>query len=699
MAPRKKSAKKQQSGAVGGAATAHGMNYQIEYGVLHALDLIAMAFCLPHKRAAISIEPREPAGSNVTAWDLGMEPPDRLVEAKLNPSREDILDWLDRIRVGAQQPGEVEFRLVHSTGGGRLLNSLRQLLRIAKESGSDEEKFRRLIGLEEIEEAKEILSRLGPTAFELLRRIKIENLPESILEHNLQFRLRILAGESGGQRLREFLFSKLSKAAPHRVNFDIQGLISEIQQLGITLHVSPEVNVDDLPSEAVASLVILQSCPSGLSLEVLAASQKLSVADLNSRLAPLFESNLVAVENGICYKNSSPVSFTRSDWPELLSSALFVLLEEIRRRGRSRENYSRVLNAVALARKSSASHPEDVARVFMCLDKHLKDFGDKHFVLEVAELSIASARRAYLRSPQVVEGEAHALICGRSWVLQRVGRLDEARVEANKSLKLGEDMGWGRNSAFCVKCIGRLFRLQAEEAKDSDVKAKLITESILSIQQAIYRFSNLAEYGPNHSEIGDCYSLLGRTYLVAGRRSEADEMIRKAHQLIKESDGKDYADLLILDGDLQASNGDRVAADTLYSDAISYGTDEISDASEIRARGYFQRGRNRLAMGRRELAIGDFQNARSLWEALGEQDAAARAGWSEISASSALSEIFRKKLISELPAVRVKAVQNYQLAVATAGRRGARRQEPGAIYWDQLIEEARREVAIEAREW
>jgi tetratricopeptide (TPR) repeat protein len=277
--------------------------------------------------------------------------------------------------------------------------------------------------------------------------------------------------------------------------------------------------------------------------------------------------------------------------------------------------------------------------------------------------------------------------------------LDEARVEAKKSLKLGEDIGWDRNSAFCVKCIGRLFRLQAEDANNPDERAKFITESILSIQEAIYRFSNLAEYGPIHSEIGDCYSLLGRTYLVAGKMSEADEMIRKAYQLIKDPDSKDYADLLILDGDFHASGGDHAAADTLYGDAIAHGSDEISDASEIRARGYFQRGTNRLLMGRRELAIRDFQSARSLWEALGEQIAAARAAWSEISTSTALSETFRKKLIQELPAVRVKAVQNYQLAVTSAGRRGPRRQEPGQPYWDQLIEEARREVAIEAREW
>jgi len=699
MPPRKRNVKKQPSGAAGGSGTAHGMNYQVEYGVLHALDLIAMALCLPHKRAAISIEPREVAGSSATAWDLGITPPPILVEAKLNPCREDIVEWLDRIGLRASQPGIVKFRLVHSTGGGRLLNSLRQLLRIAKESGRDEQKFNNLVGLEEIQEAEEILNRLGPTSLDLLHRMDVENLPEAILESNLRFRLRIMAGESSGQHLREFLFNKLSKAAPQRVEFDIKGLISEIQQLGITLHVAPEVDVTDLPPEAVAALIILQSCPSGLPLEVLAASQKLSTEEFSSCLSPLFETDLVVVENGVCCKKSSLVSFTRPDWAEILSNALLVLLEHIRRSDRTPASYSNVLNAVALARRCSASHQEVVARVFMCLDKHLKDLGDKHLVLEVADLSIGSARRTHTRTPQVVEGEAHALICGRSWVLQRVGRLEEARFEANKSLKLGEDIGWGRNSAFCLKCIGRLFRLQAEAARSVDERKEFIAESQLSIQQAIYRFSGLSEYGSNHAEVGDCYSLLGRTNLVAGDLSEADGMVRKAYQLIRPSDGKDYADLLILDGDLQVARGDRVAADNLYSDAIASGSDNISDASEIRARGYFQRGKNRLRMGTRELGIKDFQQARTLWETLGEQEAVAQATWNEISASIPLSEIFRKRLLRERPAVRVKAVKTYQAALASVGRRGPRRQEPGLAYWDQLIEEARREVAIEAREW
>jgi hypothetical protein len=45
-------------------------------------------------------------------------------------------------------------------------------------------------------------------------------------------------------------------------------------------------------------------------------------------------------------------------------------------------------NAVELARRCAGTRPEAVARVFLVLDKLLKAGGDKHLVMEVADLSI-----------------------------------------------------------------------------------------------------------------------------------------------------------------------------------------------------------------------------------------------------------------------------------------------------------------------
>src|SRR4051794_830004 len=83
-------------GAVGGPSTGRGMNYQTDYAVLKALELIARSLCVPLRSWAISVEPRAAGPSGPTQWDLGVAAPRSLIEAKLNPTREEVLDWLDR---------------------------------------------------------------------------------------------------------------------------------------------------------------------------------------------------------------------------------------------------------------------------------------------------------------------------------------------------------------------------------------------------------------------------------------------------------------------------------------------------------------------------------------------------------------------------------------------------------------------------
>src|SRR5262249_6360811 len=131
---------------------------------------------------------------------------------------------------------------------------------------------------------------------------------------------------------------------------------------------------------------------------------------------------------------------------------------------RDKEARDQLTNVVHLAKNCLNFRPRTVANVFRTLDKLLKRRGDKCLVLDVADLSIEAAQRtASLRSEDIIKGEAHALICGRSWVLQRVGRLHEAQAAAERSLTLGQDIGWDRNTAYCKKCMGRLFRIQAEQ--------------------------------------------------------------------------------------------------------------------------------------------------------------------------------------------------------------------------------------------
>src|SRR5438132_1698392 len=101
------------SGATGGPSTGHGMNYQIDYAVYRALDVISRSLWAPHKQWTIRIEPRAVSPEGFTRWDLAIDPPEELIEVKLNPTRQDILDWLDRVQQGRGSSSERAFTLVY----------------------------------------------------------------------------------------------------------------------------------------------------------------------------------------------------------------------------------------------------------------------------------------------------------------------------------------------------------------------------------------------------------------------------------------------------------------------------------------------------------------------------------------------------------------------------------------------------------
>jgi tetratricopeptide (TPR) repeat protein len=337
--------------------------------------------------------------------------------------------------------------------------------------------------------------------------------------------------------------------------------------------------------------------------------------------------------------------------------------------------------------------------MFITLDKPLKYWGDKHVVLETAELTIESARHVSCRTRAEAEGEAQAMICGASWALQRIGRLDEARISAEKSLQLGEDIGWDRNTAYCEKCIGRLYRIMAEEEPDATRRTEYLRHSRGRLESAIARFSGSSEFGPEHPEVGDCHSLLGRTYLVDSKSEDAWSCVRRAARLLSPSDGKDYMDVKILEGELLESQ-DRDAAEGCYSEVLSYDFVGDSEKSEIAARAYLRRAINRAAMRKQQMAVCDFDKAEALWTSLGEPRNAARAAWERLRLEKAIPESGFRLLSKEPLPIGVEVIREHQRRLAEfAGRRTAKRVEPGQEYWIQLIKDARQRFAIENVEW
>jgi hypothetical protein len=425
--------------------------------------------------------------AHATKWDIGMGPPTVFMEAKLNPTRQEIFGWLEQVRLGAVADTTASFHLVYSRGGGERLLTLQQLIRNATESCGDPHRFKAQIDSEGVIEHGEILETLGPEPLVALTRMKVLNVPENVLASDLQLFARQLCGEVAGARLIDYLFHKFADGVPDRREFGIQALAAEIRGRGIQLHACPNVSCEDLPSNVLGALVALQATPAGLPLGVLAEATAADDRELESALVPLV-SGIVSLENSLYSIRPLATSFTRLDRADLLGRALNSVLSFIERRKYEHAAKVQVRNAIALAEVCADSRPEKTATVFRTLDKFLKDIGDKHLVLKIAELSIRAARKAIPRTREVAEGEAHALICGRSWVFQRINRLADARVAAEESLQCGKDINWDRNTAYCMKCLGRLLRLEAEQKPSGVEKKELLEQSALHIHNAVARF-------------------------------------------------------------------------------------------------------------------------------------------------------------------------------------------------------------------
>jgi tetratricopeptide (TPR) repeat protein len=695
---RPQSVKAVTSGAVGGPSTGHGMNYQNSYAVLCALDLIDRCLAAPHRALKVSIEPRAAFDAKPTAWDICTQPDDSFYEAKLNPTRSDVLDWIERSGTASGANPTRTFSLVYSTATGPILASVQQLMRIAVEAAGDKNAFSRLVELEEARDAGEICARTTVPPHELLTKIRLVQEPESGLDSEIDFRARRISGETGGKRLRQFLFQKFVEAVPGRKSFDIGELINELRREGVEFQPPPEVSASDLSLTASGTLFLLQSCPSGVPAAAVAQTFSISAEDLAEQLAPLRDKGIVSAQGGLWTMRPLPSQITVSDGPNLWGRLLEALLAYIQAHKNEKAGRKQVLNAVEIARRCSTYCQPQVAQVFRVLDKLLKRRGDKHLVLEVADLSIGAARRpGQVRSQEVVRGEAVALICGRSWVYQRIGRLSEAQSIAQQSLEMGESIGWDRNTAYCMKCIGRLYRMQAEAEADKQAKAALLAKSTASLLDAIHKFSESEEFGPDSPEVGDCNSLLGRSYLVSKDLRKAADSIKKASELITDHTSKDFLDLLILRGDIAVAKGDRELADSEYRDALSWSQDGGAEVTEMLARANFKCGLNERAMGKKPIAA--MRKAAEIWHQLGEDEAAAEAEWNEILLIEELPANTIQILERQKFAVRVAAVRSHWRLLEGAHKSRARRSDPSEQYWNQRIKEAREQVALEVKNW
>lgn len=682
------------SGAAGGPGASAGFNYQVDFAVFQALESISSALVNPLEERNISMEPRVTDGSTVTCWDVCTSPPTRVTEAKSRPKRDELLQWLDYVESASSQTEDLRFELFYGRGAPGVLNAIERLRRIAQEASGDAEQFKSLVKVESNEDFDLVLSRLKTNPHKSLLRIQLTPCDPKTLERDIWFRLRHLVGEQDGRRLYDFLSAKFHRGIEQRATFRIRDLIEEARKADIKFYPPPVFESRDLDPIVSGVIFILQNCTTGLPSEPLAAAVQCTVEQLEHSLSSHIDQRLLFRDDGLWTVAPFKPSLAHDNGPTLIARALSQLLEFIRANKQNEAGWSQVANAITMAKACQSDNPELPAGLFGKLDKLLKRAGDKRRVLEVANISIAAAHRQP-RTEMQAKGEAVALICGRSWVYQRIDRLGEARVDGERSLQLGKDIGWDRNSAYCLKCLGRLCRMEAQRNPENPKFKDLLAESIKHLEEALAWFPNVSELSEHEriSEVGDCYSLLGRSYLVAKDLAKAEDAARKAIDRITDKTSKDYADLQILLGDLAKARGDKGAATNFYDEAIAVAGTDDAERSEIAARAHFQKGL--LARSSAEL-----DKAAQIWADLDEDHNADEARWQSLKLSDRIPSGAETILNVESSSVRVEALRLHEARLETLGRKfRGRRSEPDKNYWQDVVRDAKKNVAVRHREW
>ena len=331
--------------------------------------------------------------------------------------------------------------------------------------------------------------------------------------------------------------------------------------------------------------------------------------------------------------------------------------------------------------------------LFDTLDRPMKYLGDKRLVLDVAKSCIGCCSGPNL-DDQTAECQARARICGTSWAYQRTGNLGWAEQEAEESVEISEGIGSDKNLAFCMKCLGRLKRLRAEAELNEDVKRVLFEESVSKLHEAITIFGRLGDFGSDHPEVGDCYSLLGRTKLNAGDIRGARESAAKGRELI-DDDSKDYLDLRILEGDLHVAKREYEDALSAFDEVVETTSRQDYQVSEIVARAHRQKGQALVQMGKRQDAAAEFAAAAEIWADYGEPHFAAESEWCGIVASGELERRTIRLLEKEKPQIRCGAVKLYRDRKASRGRRVvAQRIGADDTVWRNLVRESKHILAL-----
>ena len=399
--------------------------------------------------------------------------------------------------------------------------------------------------------------------------------------------------------------------------------------------------------------------------------------------------------------NQECVVFSTNDLksPDLtkIHSMLYELLNFIDGSSKSLSGIRQCRNALRLFLLLDGTSQRIVAeRLFDTLDKPMKALGDKQLVLDVAGACVKVVAHES-RSTNEAECEARARICGTSWAYQRMGKLDLAADEAGKSLELSIQLNSKKSIAFCTKCSGRLTRLRAEAVQDdAQERNRLFVQSIDELGEAVALFSNHDEFGADDPEVGDCYSLIGRTYLSKDDPKMAAKYVDMASTRLTDKSSKDFLDLEILRGDLAVRLGDYGSAYDGYNAVVETSHYANYQMSEIVARAFMQRARLHSKMGKTDESVSDYTNAATIWEEYHEHELADKASWEQIDLQESFSPPVRRLLVGERSFVIRTAACRHYIERRKVGSKMAlsRRHRHDKQIMESCLKEARRNQAL-----
>jgi tetratricopeptide (TPR) repeat protein len=680
----------------GGPSTFAGTSYQLNFATLQTLKAIRKFLHDPLVNRTIQMEPLEVGSGAITKWDVRVDPPIVFYEVKLRPTRQDMLEWFGRIRSSSDP--QAEFVLVYAGGGGKLLTAFERLKALASPAFT-EDGFRQLLAeYDDISGASEVLSAFGEDSFAAINHSSLEPLPENVLKENVDQHSQFLAGAKSSE-LADFLFKKLSDCAQSRAALRTSDLVEQIEKLGIHLESHPAIRTEQHDEGVVYSLCALQNCKVPVPEEILSGFLGIPCSEVAQTLmAP--GDHVIAVRDGNYTVNPIIPRILLDNGMTVLARFLSFVLDYIRSHRSAEVANLQTDNALTLARICMPSNPESVIPLFDALEKPLKKLGNKRFVLDAAELTIAAADSKVPRDEAGARAKAKAIVCGRSWVYQRVGQVNDAEHSARESLELGKKIGWERNTAFCLKCMGRLQRLIAEKEVRAIERQNAFRGSADLLGKATEAFTALPQSeNIEPDDIGDCYSLLARTYLSSGDLQIAERHAAKARDLVQNRASKDYMDLRILAGDIEAKKNNHIGAIDDYREVILAADEKDAEKSEIVARAYLQLGKSQSALGQNKAAITSFQKAENTWEALGEVEAASEAGWLGSLLEDPLSKEIEEYVSGETFFVRNLTLANYRSELADTSPSSRKRAEVPKKYIEGLIAKARKTEAIKALHW